>query len=65
LVVSIFAASIVFTLLHIFAHQAELYVLVFIPSLIFGHLYSRYNSLIAPVLMHVWYNFLFLIFVSA
>ncbi|VAX00880.1 hypothetical protein MNBD_GAMMA22-942 [hydrothermal vent metagenome] len=49
-------SSLIFTLLHFFYHPPLWASLVFIPSLIFGVLKERYNSLVPPILFHVFFN---------
>ena len=48
--------SILFTGLHFFYHPPLWASAVFIPSLIFGLLKERYQSLIPPILLHVFFN---------
>lgn len=48
--------SLLFTALH-FIHQAPLWAAsVFLPSLVFGFFKERYQSLLPPILLHVFYN---------
>lgn len=46
----------IFALLHLFEHSALWALATFIPSLIFGYSQERYNSLIAPIILHTTYN---------
>jgi len=48
--------TILFTSLHFFYHPPIWASAVIIPSLIFGLLKERYNSLIPPITMHVFFN---------
>ncbi len=48
--------SIVFTIVHFLYHAPSWAALVFLPSLVFGYCKDRYNSLIPPILLHVFYN---------
>lgn len=48
--------SIIFCSLHII-YQPSLWALsVFIPSIIFGYFKDKYNSLIPPIMLHIFYN---------
>lgn len=51
-----FFTSILFTALHFIYHPPLWASAVFIPSLIFGFLKERHQSLIAPILIHVFFN---------
>ncbi|MBF0281696.1 MAG: JDVT-CTERM system CAAX-type protease [Zetaproteobacteria bacterium] len=49
--------SMLFSLLHIFAHPPLISALVFIPSLIFGHFRDRYHGWLIPsISLHIFYN---------
>ncbi|MFV1984039.1 MAG: JDVT-CTERM system glutamic-type intramembrane protease [Thiohalomonadales bacterium] len=48
--------SFIFTFFHFFYHPPLWASAVFIPSLVFGLLKERYQSLIPPILMHVFFN---------
>lgn len=48
--------SLVFTALHLLVHAQTWAVLVFFPSLIFGHLRERHARLWPSQLLHVYYN---------
>jgi membrane protease YdiL (CAAX protease family) len=48
--------SLLFTLAHFYSHPPLWAALVFIPSLAFGYLRDRHNSLQTPVALHVFYN---------
>ncbi len=50
------STSILFALAHLWQHNVAHALLVFWPSLVFGHLYERYRSLAAPIAVHSWYN---------
>ena len=53
--------SVLFAALHLI-HQPPLWAAsVFFPSLVFGYLRERYDSVIASVVVHAWYNFGFLL----
>lgn len=48
--------SVGFVLAHIPYHPLLWSLAVFVPSVIFGFFKDRYNSLLPPVLLHVFYN---------
>lgn len=48
--------SIIFSAMHLINHTPEWALLVFIPSLVFGFTKDRFDTLLAPVLLHVFYN---------
>ncbi|MFV2060796.1 MAG: JDVT-CTERM system glutamic-type intramembrane protease [Gammaproteobacteria bacterium] len=48
--------SILFSSLHFFYHPPIWAAAVFIPSLVFGLLKERYQSLVPPILLHVFFN---------
>ncbi len=48
--------SILFSSLHFIYHPPVWAAAVFVPSLIFGLLKERYQSLIPPILIHVFFN---------
>ena len=48
--------SVLFTAAHFFYHPPLAAALVFFPSLVFGLFKERTGSLIAPVLLHAFYN---------
>jgi membrane protease YdiL (CAAX protease family) len=48
--------SVGFVLAHLPFHPLLWTLAVFVPSLIFGFFKDRYNSLLPPVLLHVFYN---------
>lgn len=53
--------SVLFVLAHLmFRGVAVLNVLVFLPSLVFGYFKERTGRLLAPILLHAWYNLGFL-----
>ena len=59
-------ASAVFTLLHVIINPVYLSVAVIMPSLIFGYFRDRYDRLVAPIVLHIFYNAGFIwFFVSA
>ncbi len=49
-------ASVIFTSLHFIYHPPLWASAVFIPSLLFGLAKERYQSLIPPILLHVFFN---------
>jgi len=49
--------SLIFALLHLFSHPAIMAMLVFIPSLVFGHFRDRYGIIYVPIALHIYYNF--------
>jgi membrane protease YdiL (CAAX protease family) len=48
--------SLLFTGLHFITHPPLWAVLVFLPSLVFGLFKDRTHRLLAPILLHVFYN---------
>lgn len=48
--------SVLFAAAHFFYHPPLAAALVFFPSLVFGFFKERTGSLLAPVLLHVFYN---------
>jgi len=48
--------SLLFTALHFIYHPPLWASAVFIPSLVFGLLKEKYQSLIPPMIMHVFFN---------
>lgn len=51
--------SVVFSALHLL-YQAPLWAIaIFVPSLIFGFFYDRYQSVIPSILLHIYYNAIF------
>ncbi|HEY9135259.1 MAG TPA: JDVT-CTERM system glutamic-type intramembrane protease [Pseudomonadales bacterium] len=50
------SASAVFSGFHLLNHGAVWAALVFIPSLLFGHLKEKYHSLKQPIFIHVYFN---------
>lgn len=50
------SASAVFCGFHLLSHGVVWAALVFIPSLLFGHLKEKYHSLKQPILLHVYFN---------
>ena len=48
--------SALFAALHLFAHPPVMAMLVFLPSLVFGHARERTGGLVWPVGLHCWYN---------
>jgi membrane protease YdiL (CAAX protease family) len=48
--------SLLFTVCHLWSHSPIWAVLVFFPSLAFGHLRDRFGSTVPSILMHMWYN---------
>ena len=48
--------SVLFTALHFIYHPPLWAALVFIQSLVFGFFKDRYQTLTAPVILHVFYN---------
>lgn len=49
-------SSLGFVLVHIPYHPLAWALAVFVPSVIFGFFKDRYNSLIPPIILHVFYN---------
>lgn len=48
--------SSIFTGLHFFMHPPLAAAAVIVPSLIFGHFRDRHGKLLAPILLHIYYN---------
>lgn len=48
--------SIVFTSLHFLNHSPLWAALVFVPSLVFGWARDRFDNLLPPTLLHIFYN---------
>ena len=48
--------SILFAIAHVLYHGVLWALLVVFPSLIFGYSKERYRHLIAPSILHLWYN---------
>lgn len=55
------ATSLLFVAAHLLYHTPLWAVAVFIPSLLFGYFYDRYQHLLPPILLHVLYNSVFLL----
>jgi len=55
--------SVVFTLFHFINHHPLMASLVFFPSLVFGWARDRFGNLVAPVILHAFYNAGFLWFI--
>ncbi|MGB8855042.1 MAG: JDVT-CTERM system glutamic-type intramembrane protease [Burkholderiales bacterium] len=51
------ATSALFVAAHFFYHQPLWALSVFVPSLVFGFFRDKYNSVIPPILLHMFYNF--------
>ena len=56
--------SALFTALHLLVHDFYWALAVFVPSLIFGWFRDRYHSLYAPLVLHSFYNAVYLGFVT-
>ena len=56
--------SLVFAASHLLYHAPLWAALIVVPSLVFGWARERYASLIAPILLHVWYNLGFFLLFS-
>jgi membrane protease YdiL (CAAX protease family) len=48
--------SLVFVAAHFFYSHWIWALLVFFPSLVFGYLKERHQSLVSPIIMHAFYN---------
>jgi len=48
--------SVAFSIMHLVNHPPVWALMVFIPSLVFGYSKDRFNTLAAPILLHVVYN---------
>jgi membrane protease YdiL (CAAX protease family) len=50
--IAIIISSVAFTTAHMIIHSNPMAILIFLPSVIFGWLFAKTNSLIAPILFH-------------
>lgn len=50
------ATSILFTSMHFIYHTPLWAIAVIIPSLVFGYFKDRHQSLLSPIVLHVYYN---------
>ncbi len=48
--------SILFAAMHLIYHAVLWAVAVFIPSLLFGYFKDKYQSVVPPIVLHVFYN---------
>ena len=48
--------SLLFCLMHLYSHSALWSALTFFPSIAFGYSKHRYNTLLAPISLHIIYN---------
>jgi len=53
--------SIAFAALHLFSQPPMWAALVFLPSLVFGYLRERFDSVLPSIIVHAWYNLGFVI----
>ena len=60
-----FLTSILFVLMHFFNHPPLWALLVIVPSIIYGYFRERFNHLLPPILLHIWYNFIYFILISS
>ena len=51
-----FLTSLLFAALHVFYQPLFLAILIFFPSLVFGHFRDRYHSIKPSFLLHAFYN---------
>jgi len=49
--------SAIFSFLHLFSHPPIWAISTFIPSLVFGYCKDRYQTMHAPIILHIYYNF--------
>jgi len=56
--------SIFFVLMHFFYHPLWWAVLVFFPSIIYGYVRERFNNLLPPIVLHIWYNFIYFVLIN-
>lgn len=49
--------SAIFSFLHFFSHPPIWAISIFIPSLAFGYCKDRYQTMHAPIILHIYYNF--------
>jgi len=56
--------SILFVVMHFFYHTPWWATLVFFPSIILGYLRERFHNLLPPIILHIWYNFIYFIFIN-
>jgi uncharacterized protein len=59
------AVSLLFTVLHLWSHSPIWAILVFFPSLVFGYLRDQFDSTVPSILMHMWYNGGYFVFIGA
>jgi membrane protease YdiL (CAAX protease family) len=57
--------SLLFTVFHLWSHSPIWAVLVFFPSLVFGYLRDRFDSTVPSILMHMWYNGGYFLFIGS
>jgi len=57
-------SSLVFAAAHLIYQPWLWAMLIFFPSLVFGYLKERHNSLISPIVMHSFYNLGFVLFLA-
>ncbi len=50
------ATSLLFTAFHFLYHAPPWAIVVFIPSLIFGYFKDKYQRLLPPIVLHIFYN---------
>jgi len=48
--------SVAFAAVHLLRHPPAWAAAMFLPSLVFGYFRDRHNSLMTPILLHVFYN---------
>ena len=60
-----FLTSTLFALTHLFNHPPIWALGVIIPSIIYGYFRERFNHLLPPILLHIWYNFIYFILISS
>ena len=53
---AIVLTSLVFSLCHLSAHSLLWSSSVFLPSLVFGYFYHKYQSIVPAYILHAWYN---------
>lgn len=50
------ATSVLFSGLHFFHHPMLWSIAVFVPSICFGYFREKYNHLVSPIILHMFYN---------
>jgi membrane protease YdiL (CAAX protease family) len=51
--------ALLFSLAHMVSQSIMWALLVFVPSLIFGYFYETRQTILAPIILHIFYNAVF------